>query len=63
VAVVIDTDVVSYFFKRDTRAALYRPHLTDPPYHDLVYDARRIAAMDAPERLGGNATEGTGNLP
>lgn len=26
-AVVVDTDVVSYLYKRDTRAALYRPHL------------------------------------
>jgi tRNA(fMet)-specific endonuclease VapC len=24
---VIDTDVVSFLFKRDTRAELYRPHL------------------------------------
>jgi hypothetical protein len=26
-AVVVDTDVVSYLFKSDTRADLYRPHL------------------------------------
>lgn len=26
-AVVLDTDVFSYIFKKDTRAALYRPHL------------------------------------
>lgn len=26
-AVVIDTDVVSYLFRRDNRAQLYRPHL------------------------------------
>jgi tRNA(fMet)-specific endonuclease VapC len=26
-AIVLDTNVVSYLFKRDTRAALYRPHL------------------------------------
>ncbi len=25
--VVVDTDVVSFLFKRDTRAELYRPHL------------------------------------
>jgi len=25
--VVVDTDVVSYLFRRDTRAELYRPHL------------------------------------
>jgi len=27
VAVVVDTDVVSFLYKRDTRADLYRPHL------------------------------------
>jgi tRNA(fMet)-specific endonuclease VapC len=26
-SLVVDTDVVSYIFKRDTRAALYEPHL------------------------------------
>lgn len=26
-AVVVDTDVVSYFFKNDSRRALYEPHL------------------------------------
>jgi tRNA(fMet)-specific endonuclease VapC len=26
-AVVVDTDVVSFLYKRDTRATLYRPHL------------------------------------
>lgn len=26
-SVVIDTDVVSYLFKRDTRGELYKPHL------------------------------------
>ena len=25
--VVVDTDVASFVFKRDTRARLYRPHL------------------------------------
>jgi tRNA(fMet)-specific endonuclease VapC len=29
VAVVVDTDVVSYVFKEDTRGVLYRPHLAD----------------------------------
>ena len=28
-ALIVDTDVVSYVFKRDTRSALYRPHLVD----------------------------------
>ena len=31
-ALVLDTDVVSYLYKRDTRAGLYRPHLNDPPF-------------------------------
>ena len=31
-ALVIDIDVVSYLYKRDTRAELYQPHLTDPPF-------------------------------
>lgn len=28
-SVVVDTDVVSFMFKQDTRAALYRPHVDD----------------------------------
>jgi tRNA(fMet)-specific endonuclease VapC len=32
VALVIDSDVVSYLYKRDTRAELYHPHLNDPPF-------------------------------
>jgi predicted nucleic acid-binding protein len=32
VALVLDTDVVSYLYKRDTRAELYQPHLNDPPF-------------------------------
>lgn len=31
-ALVLDTDVVSYLYKRDTRAELYQPHLNDPPF-------------------------------
>ncbi len=29
---VVDTDVISYLYKRDTRAELYAPHLNDPPF-------------------------------
>lgn len=29
---VIDTDVLSFLYKRDTRAKLYEPHLNDPPF-------------------------------
>jgi tRNA(fMet)-specific endonuclease VapC len=32
VPVVVDTDVVSFLYKRDTRARLYEPHLNDPPF-------------------------------
>lgn len=31
-AIVLDTDIVSYLYKQDTRAALYEQHLTDPPF-------------------------------
>lgn len=31
-ALVIDTDVLSYLYKKDTRAALYRPRLDNPPF-------------------------------
>lgn len=30
--VVVDTDVISFLYKRDTRARLYEPHLSDPPF-------------------------------
>lgn len=30
--VVIDTDVLSFLYKKDTRARLYEPHLNDPPF-------------------------------
>jgi tRNA(fMet)-specific endonuclease VapC len=32
VPVVVDTDVLSFLYKRDTRARLYEPHLSDPPF-------------------------------
>jgi len=32
VARVLDTDVVAFLFKGDTRAELYRPHLASPPF-------------------------------
>ena len=31
-AAAIDTDVVSFLLKRDTRAELYRPYLASPPF-------------------------------
>lgn len=30
--VVVDTDVISFLYKRDTRARLYESHLNDPPF-------------------------------
>jgi len=32
VPVVVDTDVLSFLYKRDSRAGLYEPHLNDPPF-------------------------------
>jgi len=32
VPVVVDTDIISFLYKRDTRAKLYEPHLNDPPF-------------------------------
>jgi predicted nucleic acid-binding protein len=32
-ALVVDTDVVSFLFKRDSRAVLYRPHLLGQTLH------------------------------
>ena len=31
-AVVLDTDIISYLHKQDSRAELYRPHLSNFPY-------------------------------
>ena len=30
--VVVDTDVLSFLYKKDTRARLYEPHLNDPSF-------------------------------
>ena len=30
-AIVVDTDIVSYIFKKDTRSELYEPHLIQAP--------------------------------
>jgi predicted nucleic acid-binding protein len=52
--VVVDTDVVSFLFRRDTRAALYRPHLTG---RTLTISFMTLAELDqwALERNWGNA--------
>lgn len=42
-AVVVDTDVVSYLFKRDSRAEAYRPHLTG---RLLVVSFMTVAELD-----------------
>lgn len=42
-AVAVDTDVVSYLFKSDTRAELYRPHLTGKV---LVISFMTLAELD-----------------
>lgn len=41
--VVVDTDVVSYLFRRDSRAELYRPHLTG---RLLVISFMTVAELD-----------------
>lgn len=40
---VVDTDVISFLFKNDTRAALYKPHLTGKL---LVISFMTIAELD-----------------
>lgn len=40
---VVDTDVVSFLFKRDSRAELYRPHLTGKL---LVMSFMTVAELD-----------------
>ena len=40
---VVDTDVISYLFKRDSRAELYRPHLTG---RLLVVSFMTVAELD-----------------
>lgn len=42
-AVVVDTDVVSYLFKRDTRDPLYDPHLQD---RTLILSFMALAELD-----------------
>jgi hypothetical protein len=41
---VIDTDVVSFLFKRDTRAELYRPHLVG---RRIVVSFMTVAELEA----------------
>jgi predicted nucleic acid-binding protein len=42
--VVVDTDVVSFSFKRDTRAFAYKPHLND---RQLIISFMTLAELDA----------------
>jgi len=42
-ALVVDTDVVSFIFKRDTRAALYVPHLSG---HMLTISFQTLAELE-----------------
>ena len=54
---MVDTDVVSYLFKRDSRAELYRPHLTG---RLLVVSFMTVAELDrwALQRNWGEARRG-----
>jgi len=58
---VVDTDVVSFFFKGDTRSALYRPHLDGrllvisfmtvrKRYRTLVLQRRVVAVQPSKSR-------------
>jgi tRNA(fMet)-specific endonuclease VapC len=40
---VVDTDVVSFLFKRDSRAELYRPHLIN---RTLIVSFMTVAEME-----------------
>lgn len=42
-ALVVDTDVVSFIFKRDTRTALYAPHLSG---HILTISFQALAELE-----------------
>lgn len=42
-ALVLDTDVVSFLYKRDSRADLYRPHLTG---HMLTISFMTLAELE-----------------
>jgi tRNA(fMet)-specific endonuclease VapC len=42
-ALVVDTDVTSYLFKKDTRAALYAPHLAG---HMLTISFQTLAELE-----------------
>jgi tRNA(fMet)-specific endonuclease VapC len=42
-AVVVDTDVASFLFKKDTRAALYLPHLSG---HMLTISFQTLAELE-----------------
>ena len=42
-ALVVDTDVASFLFKKDTRAALYVPHLSG---HMLIMSFQTLAEME-----------------
>ena len=44
--VVVDTDVISFLYKRDTRAKLYEPHLNDPPFIVSFIVPRRTSSLD-----------------
>lgn len=51
-ALVVDTDVVSFIFKRDTRAALYAPHLSGHIHDHLVSSPRGVGTMDTGSHVG-----------
>jgi hypothetical protein len=54
VTLVIDTDMVSFLYKQDTHAELYRPHLTDPPFIIAVMTLAELRSWMRHRKLGGS---------
>ncbi len=58
-ALVVDTDVVSFIFKKDTRAALYIPHLSG---HILTISFQTLAELELWTRIAAWGTHRTQQL-
>ena len=61
--VIVDTDVVSFLFKRDTRARLYRPHLPGQTLHLSFMTVARAGPLGTGEPLGTGPSSLAGPLP
>jgi hypothetical protein len=54
-APVVDTDVASFLFKKDTRSALYAPHLDGHMLIISLSDACRVGVVGVVGRVGSAA--------